>query len=192
MTTWFTSDNHFGHANIIKYCNRPFDSVDEMNEVMIERWNEVVDPSDRVVVVGDFALGKISETLPLAKRLNGEKFLCPGNHDRVHPSSAKGLARWTAEYEAVGFKITAIEFPMYMKHGRWAIVSHFPYTGDSHQDDRYAEFRPEDEGLPIIHGHVHDQWKIDGRQFNVGVDVWDFYPVHEETIFDALYKDSDD
>ena len=49
MKYFFTSDSHFHHANIIKYCNRPFSSVEEMNQVMIERWNEVVKPDDVVV-----------------------------------------------------------------------------------------------------------------------------------------------
>ena len=60
--------------------------------------------------------------------------------------------------------------------------SHFPISGDSHADDRYVELRPVDRGQPVVHGHVHNQWHVNGRQYNVGVDVNDFYPVSEETL----------
>jgi calcineurin-like phosphoesterase family protein len=82
MAIFFTSDLHFGHANIIQYCNRPFNSVEHMNGVLMSNWNSVVTEDDKVIVLGDFAMGKISETLPVAERLNGMKFLVPGNHDR--------------------------------------------------------------------------------------------------------------
>lgn len=65
-----------------------------------------------------------------------------------------------------------------------ALFSHFPYAGDSHGEDRYVELRPDDWGQPIIHGHVHTDWHVNGRQFNVGVDVNDFTPVSEETLID--------
>ncbi|WP_258934193.1 hypothetical protein [Nesterenkonia pannonica] len=52
MTTFFTSDHHFGHANIIRYCDRPFADVAEMDEAMIDRWNETVSPDDEVWVLG--------------------------------------------------------------------------------------------------------------------------------------------
>lgn len=185
MTTWFTSDHHFGHQNIIKYCDRPFDSVEEMNEVMIARWNDVVGTTDRVFVLGDFALGKISETLPLAERLNGNKYLIPGNHDRVFPGSKRD--KWIPVYVAAGFEIGPMQRARYMTGGHWAVLSHLPYEGDSHDEDRFEAFRPIDEGLPLLHGHVHDKWRLKGRQLNVGVDVWDFYPVHEETIIDILF-----
>ena len=63
MATWFTADLHFGHRNIIDYCNRPFRDVDAMNESLIENWNESIAADDTVWVVGDFALGKIADTL---------------------------------------------------------------------------------------------------------------------------------
>lgn len=81
--TFFTSDTHFNHANVIKYCARPFASVDEMNRVMIERWNAVVKPEDTVYHLGDFALGKASEWPVFLQQLNGiRKILIIGNHDR--------------------------------------------------------------------------------------------------------------
>ena len=61
--TWFTSDPHFGHANIIRFCDRPFDDVQAMNDALVHRWNAVVQPEDTVYVLGDVALGPIQESL---------------------------------------------------------------------------------------------------------------------------------
>ena len=88
MSTWFTSDLHFGHVNIIQYSGRPFTDVDQMNTSLIDRWNALVQPGDDVWVLGDVAMGHIADTLPLVGRLAGYKRLLAGNHDRsaVRPS----------------------------------------------------------------------------------------------------------
>ena len=76
---FITSDHHFFHGNIIRYCNRPFDSYQEMNEAMIKKWNEVVGENDFVLYLGDFAFrGKANLIRP---RLNGTIILIRGNHD---------------------------------------------------------------------------------------------------------------
>lgn len=81
--TFFTSDTHFNHTNIIRYCSRPFSSVEEMNRAMIERWNAVVGPGDTVYHLGDFAMGKASEWPSILPQLNGaRKILIIGSHDR--------------------------------------------------------------------------------------------------------------
>lgn len=65
--------------------------------------------------------------------------------------------------------------------------SHYPYAGDSQDGpDRYTERRPADEGGWLLHGHVHHQWRVNGRQINVGVDVWDFAPVSAETLLGII------
>ena len=80
---WFTSDSHFYHANIIKYCNRPFASVEEMNEKLIENWNSVVGKDDLVWCLGDFCLGPDQKKhIPeLVSKQNGRINLILGNHD---------------------------------------------------------------------------------------------------------------
>lgn len=78
---WVTSDTHFGHENIISYCDRPFSSVEEMDEKLIENWNSVVKPSDKVYHLGDVFFGG-NPRLTLG-RLNGKKRLVVGNHDRI-------------------------------------------------------------------------------------------------------------
>ena len=82
MTTFFTADQHFGHRNIIGYCGRPFHGVGEMNAVMVANWNDLVGPHDTVHVLGDVAMGRREESMPLIGQLAGHKILYPGNHDR--------------------------------------------------------------------------------------------------------------
>lgn len=87
MAIFFTSDTHFNHANIIRYCSRPFGSVGEMNEVLIANWNGVVGPEDTVYHLGDFAMGPSGLWERFVSRLNGKKILILGSHDR-------SLRRW--------------------------------------------------------------------------------------------------
>ncbi len=182
MATWWTSDTHFSHINIIRYTNRPFASVDEMNAALIERWNERVSPSDDVWHLGDLALGaNIARQVQLTARLNGTRRLVPGNHDRVASFFEGGdqRSRFWPVYEAAGWEI----MPEQLEHeiaGHRVVICHFPYTGDSLPGrDRYRRNRPVDHGLPIIHGHVHTDFAVRGRQYNVGVDVRDYAPVPE-------------
>ena len=187
MQTWFTADTHFGHANIIKYCDRPFDSVESMRTGLIKRWNAVVAPDDRVLVLGDFALGRIDETLGVLAELNGTKDLIVGNHDRPFDPDPRRRAEWTTRYLAAGFRSVVpgtIGFTLAGRHP--VLIGHFPYAGDSHGEDRYAEQRPFDSGLPIVHGHVHTSWRLSGRQLNVGVDVNDYTPVSEDAVVVTL------
>ncbi len=86
---FFIGDTHFGHANIIKYCKRPFSSAQEMDEMLIKYWNETVELSDTVYHVGDFAFDSHPEKY--LSRLNGTKHLIKGNHDR-QPSIKQGWA----------------------------------------------------------------------------------------------------
>ena len=78
---FFTSDTHFGHTNIIKYCNRPFSSVEEHDETLIKNWNEKVGPDDIIFHLGDFAFGSEKQWMNYLDRLNGKKYLVIGNHD---------------------------------------------------------------------------------------------------------------
>ena len=78
---FFTSDTHFHHANIIRFCDRPFRDVEEMDEILIRNWNEVVGPKDTVFHLGDFCLGGSAEWSKVLDRLNGKIHLIMGNHD---------------------------------------------------------------------------------------------------------------
>ena len=182
MTTWFTSDIHFGHANIIQYSGRPFRDVDHMNQALIERWNALVQPADTVWVLGDVAMGRIVDTLPLVSRLAGRKLLLAGNHDRCWSGHGPRAAEWIERYEDVGFEEIhqgSIELSV---GGHDVLACHFPYRGDSQDEDRYPEARPVDKGRWLVHGHVHEQWRQHDRMINVGCDAWACRPIDETTI----------
>lgn len=174
MATWFTSDHHFGHTNIIKYCNRPFNSVSHMNAVMESSWNRVVAPNDIVYYLGDFAMHPqlVTETLP---RLNGTKILIAGNHDRCHPKIGNS-ERWLPVYREAGFSFVHTELEIEIA-GHTVLLHHFPYRAETEPQQKYYSQRPVDQGGWLIHGHVHDRWQFSGRQINVSVENWDFEPV---------------
>jgi calcineurin-like phosphoesterase family protein len=181
MSAFFTSDLHFGHANIIKYCDRPFSSVDEMNEIIISRWNDVVTPEDTVYVLGDVAMGKIKETLPLCLQLNGTKHLISGNHDRCHPVMKNFLENRQMYYDA-GFESINEQWLDLNLGDALVDMCHFPFEGDSHDEDRFDDWRPTDRGQWLLHGHVHEKWQVRGKMINCGVDVWNFSPVPVDTV----------
>jgi calcineurin-like phosphoesterase family protein len=187
MTTFYTADQHFNHQRILSLCERPFPDVTTMNETIIERWNEVVAPDDTVWVLGDFAMGDITGSLALGLRLNGTKRLILGNHDRPFMRAGKpDYWTWTQRYkDEAGFTWVGHHAGATIA-GRHVHLSHFPYTGDSHDTDRYVDHRPEDDGSWLLCGHVHTAWTVNGRMINVGVDGWEFYPVPEETIHDFI------
>jgi calcineurin-like phosphoesterase family protein len=182
MTTWFTSDLHLGHANIIGYCDRPVADVDEMDAMLVERWNQTVAPDDTVWVLGDVALGRITESLALVSELHGTKLLLAGNHDRCWSGHARRAEGWTERYLDAGFA-EIIQGSMTLAIGAHEVVAcHFPYRGDSHDLDRYVDERPVDTGAWLIHGHVHERWRQRGRMINVGSDAWGYRPVAESTL----------
>ena len=188
MARFWTSDLHFGHANIICYCHRPFTDVEHMDEALIDRWNETVAADDEVWVLGDFALGTIAETLPLAHRLHGRKVLVAGNHDRCWAGAGGRSGRWVQTYLDAGFA-EVMQGWVPVRVGPYdALACHLPYEGDSHDDDRFVSQRPTDHGQLLLHGHVHEQWRIRGHQINVGVDVWDYRPVSDETILEEYVR----
>jgi len=93
----FTSDHHFGHENIIKYCNRPFSNAREMNKVMIKRWNEKVKPKDSVYHLGDFGITYKENLKTILDQLNGKIYLIAGNHESAAIQN-KERFEWIKEY----------------------------------------------------------------------------------------------
>ena len=94
---WFTADHHFGHANIIRYCQRPFSDVEAMNETLIAHWNRIVQPGDTVYHLGDLFLAPPTEAKTLRERLNGSICLIRGNHDKT-ADGMKGAFQWVKDY----------------------------------------------------------------------------------------------
>lgn len=192
-TTYFTADLHFGHARIIELCGRPFASVEEMDAALIANWNAVVGPDDLVWVLGDYALGNRQHALTYLARLNGRKNLVIGNHDACDPMAADGWKKVT-EYQAAGFDVVVpwarTKLPPVAEGlpGRKVLLSHYPYDGDSHGDDRHVQARLRDLGEPLVHGHVHEEFTLERSaatgavQVNVGVDRWDYAPISAEVV----------
>lgn len=184
-TTWFSSDQHFGHANIIGFAERPFTDASHMDAELARRWRECVMPDDEIWLLGDVAMGKLDESLTLVDSLPGHKHLITGNHDRCFGGrgSAEKIERETKRYLEV-FE-TVAPFGELEVAGRHVRLCHFPYTGESRpgHPDRYTGNRLDDDGSWLLCGHVHQAWQYQGWQINVGVDVWpDYYPVSEEEI----------
>jgi calcineurin-like phosphoesterase family protein len=191
---WFTSDTHFKHRNIVNLSSRPFilpngePDIDLHDQTLIENINACVGKNDLLIHEGDVSLGKIAESLPLVGLLNGHKVLVPGNHDRVFSGEKeKTRIRFDPEYRKVFNEIWPEIVRTYIPQLDCdVILSHFPYHGDSQENDRHVDKRPANSNLPLIHGHIHEARHIEGNMFNVGVDVNDYKPVHHSVIRDWI------
>jgi calcineurin-like phosphoesterase family protein len=206
MALYLTSDLHIGHANIIRFCKRPFRNVDHMNNEIVKRFNEVLTPEDTLLNLGDVVMGNRAENLKIVKRIMGKHILFPGNHDEPwigNPSDSR-RANYTPLYDEV-FEGRIYQLPILRieddtkepdEFGMLPVLAyanHFPYEGDSHDKPRYNDFRYPDEGWPLVHGHTHSAEKISRTakgtlQIHVGVDAWDFRPVHIDTVRELIEK----
>ena len=160
---WFTSDTHFGHRNIIDFCKRPFSSVEEMDEALIERWNARVKPNDTVWHLGDFGFYKTYDELnAVFSRLNGNKYLIMGNHDYGNTKRLFWEKVSTLEELMFGkLPIVLFHYPMISWHRSW--------YGSVH-----------------LYGHVHGALRGDNQSLDVGVDSWEYQPINFEEIKDRL------
>jgi len=196
---FFVSDTHFGHANIIKYSNRPFRDVEQMNEALIKNWNNTVGPEDTVYHLGDVALGPWVEWDGLLERLNGYKVLIVGNHDRIFRGmSAKEQKKFQPHYHRWFDETHDNLQGLWLDDGTIVNLSHFPYESDHTEGARYMEYRLVDRGRILIHGHTHaefDKHGMDSRvskskrgslQIHVGVDAWGYKPVSEDEIIGLI------
>lgn len=114
---WFTSDMHFGHRNIMRFCNRPFDSVEEMDEALINNWNAIVEEGDIVFNLGDFAYASNSRWKEILERLKGTHYLVLGNHD---------ISRWPGDKVMTLF--AGVEHQMLLDiDGRKVYLNHYPF-----------------------------------------------------------------
>ncbi|MCP4648771.1 MAG: hypothetical protein GY853_01645 [PVC group bacterium] len=166
MNTWFTSDLHLGHENIIEYCKRPFKDGEHMDKTLIRNWNERVKDDDTVFHLGDFCFkggweGGGNKARYWENQLNGKVIHVSGNHDKNN--STKSILT-QAIFEFGNKKIIARHVP-------------FENTNEIPSEIDYA-----------LVGHVHEKWKqkwlydefnyrLNIPMINVGVDVWDFRPI---------------
>jgi len=170
INTWFISDTHFGHKNILEYEKeaRPFSCLEEMHEVMIDRWNSVVNRKDIIYHLGDFAFGR--RNIQIAERLNGKKKLIMGNHD-IYSSS---------DYIKYFDKLYGVIF--------WnkCILSHMPVSEDGLCVRWFLN----------VHGHLHSKNVLDKdnsnwhdiNYFNVSCEQNNLTPIHEDIILNRLKR----
>jgi calcineurin-like phosphoesterase family protein len=172
MKTFFTSDTHFGHSNIIGYCNRPFKTIEEMNERLIKNWNARVSKEDLVIHFGDFCFrntenskyrgeGLCLKSINYLEKLNGHITFIKGNHDKNNSLNA---IISSCIIELGGDKIFCLHNPKDI-------------------DTRFK--------INLV-GHVHEAWKIKEVNHsyivNVGVDVWGFNPITFDEIMKLISK----
>lgn len=150
---WFTSDTHFSHANIIKYCNRPFTNVGDMDAALVDNWNARVAPKDLVYHLGDFCWGTAAKWEQVRAQLNGDICLIRGNHDRQPPQRLFG---WVKDY----YEATVYEQKI--------ILFHYPMRSWHHNM----------RGVWHLFGHCHGGVEPFGRSLDIGVDCWKFKPIH--------------
>jgi len=165
--SYFYADPHFGHTNVIKYENRPFGSVEEMNETLIANYNEMVGPRDPCLWLGDCFLMHFDKAEEIMRRLNGRKVLILGNHDR-------SVSRMTK----LGFE-EVVKRELFLEiGGRKVRACHYPYKNPNYPPSNRYPVRL-DPNEVLIHGHTHGPKRISSRapMINVGVDAWDYRPV---------------
>lgn len=187
---FFTSDHHFSHHNIIRYCQRPYSSAEEMNEVFIRLWNETISPNDVVYYLGDFSLSK-APVVHITKRLNGRKILVAGNHDRCFRRKNQDTTKHDDLYLQNGW--AEIHRELIIELGPTvAKLAHLPYNdhgvADHQNEPRYPADRPTRTTPVLLCGHVHTLWKFKNDMINVGCDVWDFKPVSETILIEFLHS----
>lgn len=164
-----------------------------MHEHMIQEWNKRVKPNEKVYVLGDFAFSGWTLTKKILDRLSGHKILILGNHDlAAHKMLAAGFQE---VHENIWIEIGAQKkvflshFPFHPMNAYGKYPDGRVYVGYPYEkiDTRYMHKRIVDDGESwLLHGHVHNAWKQNGRQINVGVDQWDFKLVPHEKILQMI------
>ncbi|MHA1289068.1 MAG: metallophosphoesterase [Candidatus Thorarchaeota archaeon] len=155
---YFTADEHYGHSKILEYCHRPFRSVEEMDEEIVRRHNEVVGEDDVVVHAGDFCwANKKDQAVKYIRQLNGNHIFLRGCHDRWLPSSAKYI--WSKRIE-----------------GYIVIVCH--YSMRTWPRSHYNTWQ--------LYAHSHGRLEPVGKQWDIGVDNNNYYPISFKDLKDIM------
>lgn len=171
---YYTSDLHLGNSNIIKYENRPWQTVEEMDVALIDNWNEVVGQNDEVYVLGDFCFKGASKAIQYLDNLNGKIHLIRGNHDSF--MGQQSFLLW--ELGPSNFdRVEPEGWYKHMKDGdHEVILSHFPILYWDGMDDRHSIH---------LYGHMHSRPGMQHPHpyaYNVGVDVNGYRPVTLEQL----------
>jgi calcineurin-like phosphoesterase family protein len=193
------SDPHLNHNNILKYGRGDrWVTIESMNYSLLdELYDALSSPEDQLLILGDVVMGQRDLGLPLLGNLLAElphtkAFLIPGNHDHCHPMHKSGgqprCEAWVHKYTDLGrLTILPPELTFSTPEGD-VTFCHFPFTGDHTDEVRYQEWRPEDRGQYLLHGHLHGTHgaRTGPRSMDVGVDAWGYRPVPFKLVFKQL------
>ena len=160
MTIWYTADTHFGHENILRFCNRPFSSVSQMDATLLKNMWKLVKPDDHLWILGDLAFGAKAKDSAYVETIfnqlpGAERHLVIGNHD-LEPTLE-------LPWDSVSNYKELRDGPQ----GQLNTLCHYPMVTWNHAR----------RGALQLFGHVHNNWRGTRNSVNVGVDVWDFQPV---------------
>ena len=164
---WFIADTHFGHKNVIAFDGRPFDTIHDHDECLIDRWNKRVGDGDIVYHLGDFSLCPFEKTKAIFDRLKGIKVLVIGNHDGSIPRNER--IGW--KFVCKGLMIMGQNGPIWMVHD--------PMEAPMFED--------------VIHGHTHKpacKTADVHKRICVSANLINYGPISENQIFKALKRDS--
>jgi calcineurin-like phosphoesterase family protein len=171
---WFYSDPHFFHHNIIRYANRPYQNVEDMNQDLILKLNSKVGKNDKVIFVGDMFFFKrnkedIQKCLDIFHALNGNhKTLIIENHDK-----SSFFLPYDMSVKSLTINIQNEE----------VLINHYPYRPTDRPE---MTRRPLDEGKFLVHGHSHNKVKVKNKMINVCCDSWDYFPISLEEISEII------
>lgn len=157
---YLTSDFHFAHANCIRFNNRPFASVEEMDETLIRNWNERVTPEDDVFFLGDWGMKRNQQLPGKISRLNGRIHMIRGNHDKEREIRRyEHLLVWIKDYHELNYFHEGKDYHF--------VLMHYPieHWSRSHW------------GSCHVHGHCHSHVTHPGRRLDVGVDAQNYRPI---------------
>ncbi len=163
--TFFTSDLHFWHNNVIHFCKRPYGSVEQMNQSLIDNWNMVVGEKDHIWLLGDFSFGTVDQTAEILNQLKGIKHLIVGNHDRKGRAARLFNKQWEKWF------VDRHDYFRLKVDGYNLVLCHFPFAAW-------------ERGYINLHGHLHslsgyqNKWK----QYDVGVDANNYTPILLEDV----------
>ena len=163
------SDPHFHHENIIEYCNRPFSSVEEMDKMLLHRWNNMVSEDETVLFLGDLAMAPQDKALRTLHELNGEILFIRGNHDDILFDTQSDIM----VYNSITFEHRGLTIP----------CTHYP------------EEPPDDHTEYVFHGHTHNNdldtypfFNPHNRTFNFSAELLGYTPLPYEYVAEILFE----
>ena len=176
---WFTSDTHFGHANVIRFNKRPFKDVEQMDAILIKNWNSVVGYQDDVYHLGDFSLTSAERSLRILEQLNGRIHLIKGNHEKsvLEKSFTREKFAWIKDY----YELKVDDPDARGKHGQQSIVL-LHYAMKVWNKSHHGSWH--------LYGHSHGSLPddINSLSFDVGVDSHDYFPISYDEVKRIMSK----